>query len=144
MKWGFSLPKSNAPVVNARVETVSEKPLFSEHWHKHRCIIPASWYYEWNHFKDSLGKIRTGDKYLIQPSGSSLTLLCGLYRFEEELPVFTIITREPSKELSEIHDRMPLILPQDKIDDWIRPDTEPETLLPNSLTEMIIEKVEKK
>ena len=42
MKWGFSLPRSSSPVVNARVETASEKPMFKDHWIKHRCIVPAS------------------------------------------------------------------------------------------------------
>ncbi len=99
MKWGFSLPKSSSPVVNARVETASEKPLFKEHWARHRCIIPASWYYEWEHFPMPTGKTKVGRKYLIQPAGASITYLCGLYRFEDELPVFTILTREPDEEL---------------------------------------------
>ena len=143
MKWGFTLPKSSTPVVNARVETASEKPLFVEHWHKHRCIVPSSWYYEWEHFTTSSGKTKTGRKYLIQPSGSSVTYLCGLYRFEDDLPVFTILTREPAQELREIHDRMPLILPGDVIADWINVDTNPNTLLPLSLTDMVFEPAEK-
>ncbi|MCR5789448.1 MAG: SOS response-associated peptidase [Lachnospiraceae bacterium] len=143
MKWGFSLPKSSSPVVNARVETASEKALFIEHWHKHRCIIPASWYYEWKHHSLPNGKTKTGRKYLIQPVGASITYLCGLYRFEDDLPVFTILTREPGEELREIHDRMPLILPGDVIADWINVETDPCVLLPLSLTEMVFEPVEK-
>jgi putative SOS response-associated peptidase YedK len=140
MRWGFLLPKSNSPLVNARVETAAEKPTFKNTWKAHRCIVPASWYFEWQHFKAPDGKEKTGDKFLIQPRGSSLTWLCGLYRFEGNYPVFTILTREPSSELSEIHDRMPLILPKEKIDEWIRPDTRPEDLLPFALTEMVMEK----
>jgi putative SOS response-associated peptidase YedK len=122
------------------VETAAEKPTFKNTWKAHRCIVPASWYFEWQHFKAPDGKEKTGDKFLIQPRGSSLTWLCGLYRFEGNYPVFTILTREPSSELSEIHDRMPLILPKEKIDEWIRPDTRPEDLLSFALTKMVMEK----
>ncbi|MCR4658298.1 MAG: SOS response-associated peptidase [Lachnospiraceae bacterium] len=143
MKWGFTMPKSSSPVVNARSETASEKPLFKEHWQKHRCIVPASWYFEWQHLTSQNGKTKTGRKYLIQPSGSSITCLCGLYRFEDELPVFTVLTREPGEELKEIHDRMPLILPVDMIDGWINTDADPEKLLSLSLTDMVFEPADK-
>ena len=56
MKWGFSLPKNPSPVVNARVETASEKPLFKEHWRKHRCIVPASWNRNLQYFAITLGQ----------------------------------------------------------------------------------------
>ena len=140
MKWGFTLKGIGKPLVNARVETTAIKPTFKDAWRSHRCIIPASYYFEWEHFKSPDGKAKTGDKYAIQPKGESVTWLCGLYRFEDEYPVFTVLTKEPSKELSRIHDRMPLILPENLIDDWINPDTKPETLLPMSLTNMAIEK----
>ena len=140
MLWGFTLPNSNKPLVNARTETAATKPTFKDAWQSHRCIIPASWYFEWEHFKSNDGKVKTGDKYMIQPSGSTITWLCGLYRIEDGLPVFTVLTREPSEELKRIHDRMPLILPEEKIDEWIRPDSDPENLLPYALTDMIFEK----
>lgn len=51
-----------------------------------------------------------------------------------------ILTKEPTKELSTIHDRMPLILPEDKINDWINISLAPEEVVPYALTDMIIEK----
>ena len=71
-----------------------------------------------------------------------MTWLCGLYRIEEGLPVFVILTREPGEGIRFIHDRMPLILPENCIGDWIRPDTKPEELLGDALTDMIFEKAE--
>ena len=71
-----------------------------------------------------------------------MTWLCGLYRIEEGLPVFVILTREPGESIRFIHDRMPLILPENSIGDWIRPDTRPEDLLGDALTDMIFEKAE--
>ncbi len=137
MKWGFTLKGSKQPLVNARVETASVKPTFKNEWLSHRCIIPASYYFEWEHFISPDGKVKTGDKYSIQPGGSTITYLCGLYRFENDYPVFTILTREPSDELRRIHDRMPLIFPENMIDDWIRPDSKPEELVSYALTDMI-------
>ena len=89
------------------------------------------------------GKTKVGRKYLIQPAGASITYLCGLYRFEDELPVFTILTREPDEELRQIHDRMPLILPGDRIDRWINVSSDPKELLSSTLTDMVFEPVEK-
>lgn len=55
-------------------------------------------------------------------------------------PVFTILTREPTEKLRKIHDRMPLVLPYDAIDDWINPNSNPSALLERTVTEMVVEK----
>ncbi|MCR5370324.1 MAG: SOS response-associated peptidase [Clostridium sp.] len=137
MKWGFS---GKSLLMNARVETASSKPTFRESWARRRCIVPASWYFEWEHLKSNDGKTKTGDKYMIQPKDSTMTWLCGLYRIEDGLPVFVVLTREPGEEIRFIHDRMPLILPENLINDWIRPDARPEELLGSALTEMVFER----
>ena len=141
MRWGFRIP-GRSLIVNARSETAAVKPLFREAWAGHRCAIPASWYYEWEHFTDSSGRKKTGAKYMIQPRGSSVTWLCGLYRTEDGLPEFAVLTREPEGELGRIHDRMPLILPEELTDAWISPDSDPEELLGRAVTDMVFEKTE--
>ena len=138
MQWGFLL-SGRSPLVNARTETAAEKPTFKEAWARHRCIIPASWYFEWEHTIDEAGKKKTGAKYIIRPKDSGMTWLCGLYRMEDGLPAFTVLTREPSEELRSIHDRMPLILPKERIGEWIDPDSYPSKLLRYSLTDMVFE-----
>ena len=126
--------------MNARSETAAEKPTFREDWRRHRCIVPASWYFEWSHFIGSDGKKHTGDKYMIQPKDTAMTWLCGLYRIENGLPVFVVLTREPGEGIRFIHDRMPLIMPEKLVKEWIRPDGKPEELLRYALTDMIYEK----
>ena len=139
MKWGFQIP-GRSLLVNARVETAAEKPTFKEAWEKHRCIVPASWYYEWEHLTGNSGQKKVGDKYMIQPKCSSMTWLAVLYRIEDGLPVFTLLTKEPTEDLRRIHDRMPLILPEDRIDEWINPLTNPKDILRYSITDMVMEK----
>ena len=111
MVWGYHVPGIDHPIVNARLESVGEKKTFSVDWRKHRCIIPASYYFEWEHIRKPDGSKQTGSRYAIQPAGSNVTYLAGLYRIEEReefrYPVFTVLTREPSEELRRIHDRMP-------------------------------------
>ncbi len=139
MKWGFQIPGKSL-LVNARCETAAGKPSFREAWERRRCVIPASWYYEWEHLTGTDGRKKTGDKYMIQPRGSQAVWLCGLYRIEDGLPAFTVLTRDPAGDLRKIHDRMPLILPKNRIADWIRPDTKPGDILPYALTDMVFEK----
>ena len=145
MVWGFSNPKAGSPIVNARVETASSKPLWKEAWEKHRCVIPASWYYEWEHLVSPDGRTKTGPKYMIQPKGCKITYLAGLYRIEEKgdlkYPVFTVLTRDPAEEIRFIHDRMPLILPSDSVRSWIKPDGNPKEILDSALTDMVFEKI---
>jgi putative SOS response-associated peptidase YedK len=139
MRWGFG---GKRLLINARTETAAERPTFREAWASHRCVIPASWYYEWEHTKLPSGKTKTGDKYAIQPAGCTITWLCGLYRIENGYPVFVVLTKEPTVELSKIHDRMPLMLPKDKIGAWINPSSDPADLLSYALSDMVIEKSE--
>ena len=95
---------------------------------KPKAVFPMKWGFTLKGSKQPLVNART------------VTYLCGLYRFEEDYPVFTVLTREPSEELARIHDRMPLIFPKDMIDEWIRPDAKPEELIQFALTDMVFEK----
>ena len=142
MLWGFYEESLHKPLVNCRVETARIKSLWSESWKKRRCVIPASYYFEWKHYADSNGKVKTGEKYAIQPRGSDVTYLAGLYRIEEsrdlKYPVFAVLTRAPTDNLREIHDRMPVILPESAIDEWIDPDGEPSKIVGKAITELVI------
>ena len=144
MLWGFRVQGADRPVVNARVETAPMKLLWKEAWAKHRCIIPASWYYEWEHLQLPSGKPKAGDKYLIQPRGLEVCYMAGLYRLEEfrdlKYPAFAILTRAPSPELSRIHDRMPVILPAELIGEWIRPEGDAGEIVKAAITDMVFEK----
>ena len=138
MKWGFS--GKSGLLINARVETAAEKLTFRDSWRSHRCAVPATCYYEWEHLPSPNGKKKLGCKYAIRPAEAGIVWLCGLYRLEHGMPVFVILTREPCDTIRFIHDRMPLILPQDAAEAWIRPNAKPETLLSRAQQEMIFEK----
>ena len=138
MQWGFP---GKSLMINARVETAAEKPTFREAWKAHRCIVPASWYYEWEHRTRTDGKTETGDKYMIQPEGSAAAWMCGLYRIENGLPVFVILTQEAEEPIRFIHDRMPMMLPEERIEEWIRPDCDAAEIAAFAQKNMMFEKV---
>ena len=130
MLWGFH---GKTLLINARSETAALKPTFREAWASHRCAIPASGYFEWLRTPDGR---KSGDKYALHPSGAAVTWLCGLYRLEEGLPCFVVLTRAPADEIRFIHDRMPLMLPEDRVSEWIRPDADAGALLGEAQTEI--------
>lgn len=163
MIWGFNLPdkentKQSRPLINARMESADYKQTFRDSWARRRCIIPASYYYEWDHvpyvpysengISQPVSSRRVGIRYAIQPKGHAVTYLAGLYRMEEDergsFPHFTVLTREPvDGEVIRIHDRMPVILSPDMISEWISPWTDFRKLkgiARNSLTDMICDK----
>ena len=140
MLWGYHVPGIRRPIVNARVESAGEKPSFRDSWAMHRCVIPASWYYEWDHVPTPAGGTRAGDKYAVMSRGRRFTWLCGLYRLENDYPHFVVLTREASESIAFLHDRMPFILPEEEIDRWIDPNVNPHVLLASAVTDLIFEK----
>ncbi len=134
MKWGF---RAKTLIVNARAETAAERPLFRESWQSRRCAVPSSCYFEWEHPASPDGRRRTGTKYRLQEKDAPLTWLCGLYRMEEGIPCFVVLTRAPGENIRFIHDRMPLILPESAVEEWIQPETRPEDLLSLARTDLI-------
>ena len=135
MRWGYQMEGRSTLLINARVETAAEKPSFRDSWLHHRCILPASRYFEWQHTPGEDGKTTT-TKYAIQPYDTHITWLCGLYRIENGLPAFVVLTSEPSPDVAHIHDRMPLILPKGAVRDWVNPRVRAEDLLPYALTRL--------
>ena len=144
MLWGFTLEGRTSPVVNARSETAAQKPTFRESWRTRRCVIPASYYFEWEHLINAAGQKKTGDKFMLQTPDSEMTWLAGLYRMETRLdlrfPVFTVLTRPPGDSIRFIHDRMPLILPKSAVSAWLSPNADPAAVAAQALTDPAFEK----
>ena len=137
MLWGYHLGDKAPLLVNARTETAKVKPTFMDSWMAHRCAIPCSWYYEWEHVQQANGKKAAGTKYRLQPRDRMVTWLCGLYRMEGQFPHFVVLTQNAAEDIAFIHDRMPLMLPEDAVEDWINPkNSNPSNLLPMALTKM--------
>ena len=137
MLWGYHLGDKAPLLVNARTETAKVKPTFMDSWMAHRCAIPCSWYFEWQHVKQPNGQSATGTKYRLLPKVGLIAWLCGLYRMEGQFPHFVVLTQHASEDIASIHDRMPLMLPEEAVEDWINPkNSSPSKLLPLALTEM--------
>ncbi|MBQ7600303.1 MAG: SOS response-associated peptidase family protein [Clostridia bacterium] len=137
MKWGYDI-HGRSICVNARCETAAQKEMFADGWRFRRCIVPSSWYYEWQHYEDDRGIKRTGQKYAIKTDRERLTWLCGLYRLREDVPEFVILTRPAAGAVSEIHDRMPVIMPGLWAFEWVMPDADPSLLLKYSAEDLIM------
>lgn len=132
MRFGFELNGAKKrTVLNARLETAAEKPLFADAWRNRRCVIPATYYYEWEHPSGA-----KAIRYAIRPSTSDIVYLCGLYRVSDGIPEFAVLTREAEDSIAFIHDRMPVMIPKSCIDAWIDPDSAPEEVLKDILTIM--------
>ncbi len=116
-RWGFPNFRNKRPIINARSETVSEKPMFQKAYQNQRCIIPTSGFYEWDSKDvDAKGRKR---KYLFQRPESNRLFLAGIWRVFDEVPSFVILTTQANPSI-EVHHRMPLIIPEESVYDWVK------------------------
>ncbi len=111
-------PKIGNRMINARSETVSEKPAFREAYRRRRCLVPADGFYEWR----KLGKVK--QPYRITLADGGPFAFAGLWeRWRapdgQAVSSFTIITTEANPLLRPIHDRMPVILDPADYDAWL-------------------------
>jgi putative SOS response-associated peptidase YedK len=125
LRWGLIPSWANDPkiamrTINARAESVADKPAFKDSFRRRRCVIPASGFYEWK----KLGSKK--QPYFIHPPSGHFAF-AGLWdqwfsHTEGPLETFTIITTDANEALADLHDRMPVILGPGDIDSWL--DTE--------------------
>ena len=111
-------PGIGARMINARAETVGEKPSFRAAFKRRRCIVPASGFYEW---KKSNG---AKQPYYITSATGDLLGFAGLWEQwsgpdGEELESCTILTTDPNEAVSALHNRMPVILAPEDFDEWL-------------------------
>src|SRR5665647_3762098 len=118
--WAKDLKSSKHPI-NARAETLAERPMFRGLLKHNRCLIPASGFYEWK--QDGPRK----EPYYIHLKESPLFAFAGLYDVWDDAngeahPTYTIITTEANDLVAPLHNRMPVILrPEDEIR-WLSPE----------------------
>ena len=127
-------------MINARAETLAEKPSFKRAFAKRRTLVPADGYYEWYAGDpDEKGKPRK-QPFFIRPKDGSVMAMAGLHEFwkdpatDEWLTTFTIITTEAEDALGQIHDRMPLMVAPDVWSMWLDPTPRPTAELLEMLT----------
>lgn len=119
-RWANDTKKGLKPI-NARAETLREKPLFREAFEKRRCIIPASGFYEWK----TTGRAKQA--HLIRLRENAPMAFAGLWdvwgRGCERYASCCIITVAANELIKPLHDRMPAILPSAAFDEWLSLDT---------------------
>ena len=117
MTWGYLLPGTSRPVINARSETLMEKPMFHGSVMSKKLLIPCTGFYEWQTF----GKQKI--KYHIRIQDSDFFYLAGLYRTYQLRDMvynrFVIITSPSAGAMQDIHHRMPLMIPKDQKTVWL-------------------------
>lgn len=122
-KNGVEAQRSQSQAINARFESVHEKPTFRRAFTHSRCLIPASGYYEW---ATELGRYKSKQPIFISRADSHLLGFSGIYSsWTSPEGVLrksaAIITRPAVGELAKVHDRMPLFLPLERWDEWLDP-----------------------
>jgi len=121
-QWGLIPSWSKEPkgFINARAETLADKPSFSESFQRRRCLIPADGFYEWQRHG------RSKQPYFFQMKDEAPFAFAGIWdRWQGRglsITSCAIITTTPNELLATIHDRMPVILDADGQEKWLRSD----------------------
>ncbi len=129
-------PKIGNRMINARSETLVEKPSFRNAYKRRRCLVLADGYYEWQKIPGERAK----QPVYIRLKSQKPFAVAGLWEvwqakdIDEPLKSCTIITCPPNTFLEEIHHRMPVILPADAYAQWLSPDEQSADALQPLLT----------
>ena len=108
--WGYPHFKNKGLIINAKQETVLEKSMFASGIMENRIIIPATSFFEWNVNKEKNTLFRKDGKKMY---------MAGFFDTFDGEDRFVIITTEANDSMKKIHNRMPLILEENQVEDWI-------------------------
>jgi len=126
MRWGLipfwaKDPTIGSRLINARSETLTEKPAFKNAFNKRRCLVLADGFYEW---KKGAGPQGRSQPYLFKRADGKPFAFAGLWEFwrspeGEEVRSCTIITTEANEVVQPVHERMPVMLSGDALWEWL-------------------------
>lgn len=154
VRWGLvpswaKDPSIGSRMINARMETVTEKPAFRRAFARRRCLLPADGYYEWYTPQD--GPTGASGKplkqpFYVHPADGGVLAMAGLYEFWHDptrpdddprawLMTVTVLTTSAEDAIGRIHDRMPLVVERDRWHDWLDPALDGSTL---DLTQLLV------
>ena len=110
--WGLPSPDDHSkPVINSRSETADGKRFFREALHSRRCVIPATGFYEWSR--------QTKLKYFFSGADSDIIYMAGAYNEYGATKKFVIFTRDADDDISDIHNRMPVLIPKERVREYL-------------------------
>ena len=131
-RWGFvpswvKDPKAISNPFNAVSETAPDKPFFRTAFRRRRCIVPANAFFEW---KSEVG-VKRKTKYRITRTDGELISLAGLHEYwqheDQSIASYTILTTQPNELMATIHARMPVIIGDAEVDEWLALETSVDT-----------------
>jgi putative SOS response-associated peptidase YedK len=130
--WAKDL-KTGAKFINARADSLSEKPAFRTAYARRRALMPADGWYEWKPREHEAGK----QAYYMTPADGSVLAFAGLWEVwgsgDDRVLSCSVVTTDALGELADVHDRMPLILTPDRWSGWLASgEADPELLTPPS------------
>ena len=108
--WGFPGFDKGKLLINARSESVKDRPTFADSFAGRRCALPAAGFYEWDKKKE---------KVIFTLPDRPILYLAGIFRPYGEEKRFVVLTREANASMEPVHDRMPLILTGDEVLPWV-------------------------
>ena len=111
MAWGFPRFDGKGLIINARAESVRERPAFRDSVEQRRCVIFARGFYEWN---------RSREKFSYEREDAPVLFMAGCFSRWEDGGHFVIITTAANPSVAPVHDRMPLILEPEEVKQWIQ------------------------
>ena len=145
VRWGLVPSWAKDPsignrMINARMETVADKPAFRRAFAKRRCLLPADGYFEW--YGQTKGKKQP---FFIRPQDGGMLAMAGLYELWKDpsaadgvddpwLWTCTVLTTSAPDDLGRIHDRMPLLVERDRYAQWLDPTRDD----PEELTSLLV------
>ena len=127
LRWGFPGFDKGKLLINARAESVKERPTFAESFALRRCVLPAAGFYEWD---------RKKEKVIFTAYWHKILYLAGIYRPYGDENRFVVLTREANASMEPVHDRMPLILSKEEVAPWVCDAAEADGIMTKELPQL--------
>lgn len=132
MRWGYPKWDNKGTIINARSESVQDKPMFASALSKRRLVVPTNGFYEWKHVG---GKSIAGEKNLFLSPGRETLYLAGIYdeftdsKTGQKEWMYVVLTTQANESVASYHDRMPVLLEEDDVLPWLLDDIRAQALL---------------